>query len=243
MAILLLSDFGSADIYVGQVKWVLAEHAPGVPIIDLLHDVPPFNIAAGAHLLAALATRMRAGDVMVAVVDPGVGSARAAVAVCTEERWFVAPDNGLVSVAAARSEGAEIFSIAWRPEVLSASFHGRDVFAPVAAMLARGDRTGPRLEGLRTLAVDLGADDLAEIIYVDHYGNAITGLRAGNVVHDRRLSVAGSHIAYGQVFSAVAEAEVFWYENSMGLVEIAANRQAAAAHLGLKIGQQVVVAS
>ena len=146
MAILLFTDFGPADIYVGQVKWVLAERAPEVPIVDLLHDAPPFNIAAGAHLLAALAIRMRAGDVMIAVVDPGVGGARAAVAVRAGERWFIAPDNGLISVAAARAEETEVFSIAWRPEFLSASFHGRDVFAPVAAMLACGDRAGPRLE-------------------------------------------------------------------------------------------------
>ena len=241
MAILLLTDFGSADIYVGQMKWVLAERAPGIPVIDLLHDVPPFRIAAAAHLLAAFADRMGAGDVLVAVVDPGVGGARAAVAVRAAGRWFVAPDNGLVSVAAARFSCAEVFSIAWRPKVLSSSFHGRDVFAPVAAMLAGGDQAGPMLERRRALAADFGGDDLAEIIYVDHYGNAMTGLRACNVAHEARLGVAGVRVAYAQVFSAVAEGGIFWYENSMGLVEIAANRTSAASHLGLTVGQPIIV--
>jgi S-adenosylmethionine hydrolase len=178
---------------------------------------------------------------MIAVVDPGVGGARAAAAVRAGGRWFVAPDNGLASVAAARSDRVEVFSIAWRPEVLSSSFHGRDVFAPVAAMLASGDQAGPGLERRRVLAADLGADDLAEIIYLDHYGNAMTGLQACNVAHDVRLAVAGIHIAYAQVFSAVGEGGIFWYENSLGLVEIAANRISAAGHLGLKVGQPVIV--
>ena len=241
MTILLLTDFGSADIYVGQMRWVLAERAPGIPVVDLLHDVSPFRIVAGAHLVAAFADRMRAGDVMVAVVDPGVGGARAAVAACTGGRWFVAPDNGLISVAAARSDGAEFFSIAWRPDRLSASFHGRDVFAPVAAMLASGDQAGPMLERQRALAADFGGDDLAEVVYVDHYGNAMTGLRACNVAHDVRLGVAGMCLAHAPVFSAVAEGRIFWYENSIGLVEIAANRASAAGDLGLKVGQPIIV--
>ena len=240
MAILLLTDFGSADIYVGQMKWVLAERAPGVPVIDLLHDVPPFGITAGAHILAAFAVRMRAGDVMIAVVDPGVGGARDAVAIGAGGCWFVAPDNGLLSVAAARADRAEIYSIGWQPQALSSSFHGRDLFAPVAAMLATGNRAGPALAARQRLAADLGADDLAEIIYVDHYGNAMTGLRARNVAHDVRFTVGGSRIPHAQVFSAVAEGETFWYENSMGLVEIACNRTSAAGQLGLKVGQSVI---
>src|SRR5215510_10038563 len=101
--IFLFTDFGSADIYVGQVKAVLAERAPRVPVIDLLHDAPPFNIRAGAHLLAALSTRIPRGSVTMAVVDPGVGGRREAVAVLADGRWFVGPDNGLLSVLAARA--------------------------------------------------------------------------------------------------------------------------------------------
>jgi hypothetical protein len=237
--IYLFTDFGSADIYVGQVRMVLAERAPGIPVIDLLHDAPPFNIAAGAHLLAALAARMRAGDVVIAVVDPGVGGVRDAVAVCAGARWFVAPDNGLASVAAARSSHPEFYTIGWRPDALSTSFHGRDLFAPVAAMLARGNRADPRLEPRSALSEDLGAEDLAEIIHLDHYGNALTGLRAGMVARDVRLTVAGRSLAHARVFSDVGPGEPFWYENSLGLIEIAANASSAARCLGLTVGQRV----
>jgi len=239
--IFLLTDFGSADIYVGQVKAVLAASAPEIPVIDFLHDAPPFNITAGAHLLAALATRMGAGDVAIAVVDPGVGGECDAVAICAGGRWFVAPDNGLASVAAARCEGPDVYSIGWRPDALSASFHGRDLFAPVAAMLARGDRAGPRLGRKSALDTDLGGGDLAEIVYLDHYGNAMTGLRAAGVARDVRLGIAGCRIAHAPVFSAVRPREPFWYENSLGLVEVAANATSAARQLGLTVGQRIEI--
>ena len=239
--ILLFTDYGATDIYVGQVKMVLAECAPGVPVIDLLHEAPPFNVRAGAHLLAALSTRLRAGDVVLAVVDPGVGGVRDAIAVCTGSCWLVAPDNGLASVAAARADDANLFTIRWRPGVLSASFHGRDLFAPVAAMLACGDPADARLETRAKLSVTLGPDDLAEIVYLDHFGNAITGLRARNLPPGARLAVAGRTIAHARVFSAAPAGEPFWYENSIGLAEIAGNRESAARRLGLAVGQQVMV--
>src|SRR5262249_45495979 len=104
MTIFLFTDFGSTDIYAGQVKSVLQQHAPGVAVIDLLHDAPDFNVRASAHLLAALAPRIPAGSTVLAVVDPGVGSARAAVAMRGNGSWFVGPDNGLLSVWAARCD-------------------------------------------------------------------------------------------------------------------------------------------
>jgi S-adenosylmethionine hydrolase len=241
MAILLFTDFGSADIYVGQVKQALAGRAPGVPVIDLLHDAPPFNIPAGAHLLAALATRMSPDDVLMAVVDPGVGGPRRAVAIRAGKCWFVAPDNGLASIAAARAGAFDSYSIGWRPDVLAVSFHGRDVFAPVAAMLARGEEAQALLERVPAPAVQFGTDDLAEIIYVDHYGNAMTGLRGAHVGHDRQLAVGGSRIPYAPVFSAVPDGAIFWYENSIGLVEIAANKSSAAHALRLSVGEPVGV--
>lgn len=239
--ILLFTDFGAADIYVGQVKAVLAERAPGIPVIDLLHEAPPFNVRAGAHLLAALATRTRSGDVVLAVVDPGVGGARDAIAVSAGGCWFVAPDNGLTSVTAARAKNPDLFTVGWRPSVLSPSFHGRDLFAPVAAMLARGDRSGARLVARAHLSGGLGQEDLAEIIYLDHFGNAMTGLRTRNLPRNAQLGVAGRRIAYAPVFSEAPGAEPFWYENSIGLVEIAGNADSAARRLGLTVGQQVTI--
>jgi S-adenosylmethionine hydrolase len=236
--ILLFTDFGTGGHYVGQVKAVLQEHAPKAPVIDLLHDAPAFDVKAGAHLLAALAARLPRGSVTLAVVDPGVGGPREPVAVLADGRWFVGPDNGLISVAAARAKKCEVYSIGWRPKELSASFHGRDLFAPVAAMLARGDRKTPKLKKT-ALTVSLGADDLGEVIYVDHFGNLVTGLRASKVPRDRGLVINGRAIRYARVFSDVKPGEVFWYENSLGLVEIAANSASAQQVLGLKPGSRL----
>ncbi len=233
--IFLFTDFGAADIYVGQVKAVLQQRAPREPIIDLLHDAPAFNAKAGAHLLAAFAAHFPKGSVTLAVVDPGVGGAREPVAVLADGRWLVGPDNGLISVAAARAKKCEVHSIGWKPESLSASFHGRDLFAPVAALLARGDRKAAKLKKA-ALAVTFGANDLGEVIYADHFGNLITGLRAGNVPRDRGLTINGRTIRHARVYSEVKAGELFWYENSLGLVEVAANSASAQQVLGSKPG-------
>jgi S-adenosylmethionine hydrolase len=237
--IFLFTDFGTADIYVGQVKAVLHEHAPKEHVVDLLNDAPAFNVKASAHLLAALAVRLPRGSVTLAVVDPGVGGRREPVAVIADRRWLVGPDNGLLSVAAARARKREVFSVGWRPAELSDSFHGRDLFAPVAAMLARGARRSAKLERRTRLVKDFGEKDLAEIIYVDHYGNLVTGLRAANVPRDWQLTVSGRAIRYARVFSEVKPGEVFWYENSVGLVELAANSASAQQQLGFKPGNRL----
>ena len=237
--VFLFTDFGIADIYVGQVKAMLQERAPKVPVVDLLHDAPPFNVKAGAHLLAAFAARIPPGSVTLAVVDPGVGGPRDAVAVVADGRWYVGPDNGVISVAAARAEKVEVFSIGWRPDDLSASFHERDVFAPVARMIASGGRKAAKLKKKAQLAVNFGAEDLAEVIYVDHYGNLVTGLRASAVSRERVFVVNGLQIPYAPMFSQVAAGEVFWYENSLGLVEIAANSASAQQKLGSALGDRL----
>ncbi len=239
--IFLFTDFGAADLYVGQVKAMLHHHAPDTHVVDLLHEVPAFDVKAGAHLLAALAAWSPAGSVTMAVVDPGVGGARGPVAVLADDRWVVGPDNGRLSIVAARAGKAEAFPIGWRPEHLSASFHGRDLFAPVAAMLARGDRRGAQLGGKTGLAAGPGAGDLAEIIYVDHYGNAMTGLRAGGLSRDTRLVADGRRIGRAWVFSELPRGEICWYENSLGLAEIAASSGSVAEKLGLKIGHPVAL--
>ena len=225
----LFTDFGTADLYVGQVKAELVRHAPRVPIIDLLHDAPPFRIEACAHLLAALARRFPPGSVVLAVVDPGVGTSRKPVVMRTDECHFVGPDNGLLSVIAARSTDAALWEIIWRPEALSSSFHGRDLFAPIAARLALGIFPSDALKPLAAFDVSLGEADLGEIVYIDHYGNAMTGLQAERVSHDAVLTIAGKAVRHAPVFAAASPGEGFWYENSIGLIEIACNRASAAA--------------
>lgn len=240
--IILFTDFGSSDIYVGQVKAVLAQSAHGIQLIDLLHDVPNFQIRAGAHLLAATLGRFPKDSVFLAVVDPGVGSSRQPVVMEADGQYFVGPDNGLLSVVAARASRCRCWRIDWRPENLSASFHGRDLFAPIAAAIAGGAFPKDKLMPIEQLDVRLGAEDLFEVIYLDHYGNAMTGLRADTLTHDAKLEVNGQVLQYARTFSAVPEAAAFWYENSVGLVEIAVSCGSAAKQLELAMGQALEVA-
>lgn len=239
MTIFLFTDFGTADIYVGQVKAVLARHAPGVPAIDLLHEAPPFNVKAGAHLLAVLASQIPSGSVTVAVVDPGVGSARPAAIADIDGRWFVGPDNGLLSVLAARAQKCSVWRITWQPDRLPPSFHGRDLFARIAAAVVRGEPPQNTAVGVKALEVQFGGADVAEIIYVDHYGNAFTGLRASDFSQASTLTAGGAMLTFRRVFSAAPPGQAFWYENSLGLVEIAASGASAAAMLGLRVGDPV----
>ena len=237
MAILLFTDFGAADLYVGQVKAVLQRHAPVVPVIDLLHEAPAFNVRASAHLLAAMIGRFDADNVFLAVVDPGVGGARDALVMNADGQWYVGPDNGLLSVVGARAHKGDCWRIIWRPEQCSASFHGRDLFAPVAAILAL-QASVPKgwLEHVDKPSVEFGGDDLPEIIYVDHYGNAHSGIRASGIQREAQLQVGGLRLPFARVYSKMPEGAAFWYENSQGLVEIAVTCGSAAQRLGLKIG-------
>jgi len=238
--IALFTDFGAADPYVGQVHAVLAQTAPRSRVIDLLHTVPSFDIRSGAYLLPALAENFPAGTVFIGVVDPGVGGDRLPVMLQADERWYVGPDNGLFEIVARRARRSQAWSITWRPRTLSTSFHGRDLFAPVAARLARGDWPASAPTQLTPPNGDW-PDDLSAVVYIDHYGNAITGLRASNVEAAGMLAVAGRQLQHAAVFAAVAPNMPFWYANSAGLVEIAVNHGSAAATLGLNIGDPVQV--
>ncbi len=240
MAIVLFTDFGSGDLYVGQVKAVLQRLAPGIAVIDLLHDAPAFNVRASAHLLAAMVGRFAEDSVFLTVVDPGVGGARNAVVVQADDRWYVGPDNGLLSVVAARALNSDCRRVIWQPQQLSASFHGRDLFAPIAAVLAaQGGLPEGWFEHTDRLNLEFGGDDLPEIIYVDHYGNAHTGIRASGIEGKASLLVGARRLPYARVFSEAGEGEAFWYGNSQGLVEIAVNCGSAARLLGLKIGDRL----
>jgi S-adenosylmethionine hydrolase len=239
--IYLFTDFGAADIYVGQVKTELARHAPAVAVVDLLHEAPAFCIEAGAHLLAALSQRVAADNVILAVVDPGVGTSRKAVVLRAAESYFVGPDNGLLSVVAARSRDSAAWEIVWRPQTLSRSFHGRDLFAPIAARLALGIFPSDALRPLAALEVQLNAADLARIVYIDHYGNAITGLRGDTLAPTALLAIRALEVPHAEVFDRVPAGQMFWYVNSLGLAEIACNSSSAAMTLGLAVGDSVQV--
>lgn len=239
--IVLFTDFGLEGPYTGQMKAVLCREAPGVPALDLFADAPAANPRASAYLLAAHAVWFPPGTIFLCVVDPGVGGARAAIVVEADARWYVGPDNGLFELVIRRAAIARSWVITWKPAVLSASFHGRDLFAPVAARLARGEAPPGRLRPADAGRIPEWPDDFAEIVYVDHYGNAMTGIRAAAVPPAARLGVAGKRLARAGTFSAVPAGSAFWYENSNGLAEVAVNCGRADAALGLRVGTPVAV--
>jgi hypothetical protein len=239
--IALFTDFGLTDPYVGQLHAVLAREAPGIPVIDLFHAVPNFNIRAAAYLLPAYAREFPPGTIFMGVVDPGVGGARRPVMLEADGRWYVGPDNGLFHVLARRTPAHVCHVIRWRPSRLSASFHGRDLFAPVAARLARGERPDAEPGSLTEPPGEPWPEDLAEILYIDHYGNAATGLRAGAIPSAQALRAGGQTVKYARVFSESPAGAVFWYENANGLVEIAVNGASAAAALRLQPGDPITL--
>lgn len=167
-------------------------------------------------------------------MDPGVGGKRDAIVVRADGRYFVGPDNGLLSIVWHRARQRRCWSIRWRPERLTSSFHGRDLFAPVAAALARRLPRG-WLAPKRAPDVRLDSGELGRVIYIDHYGNAVTGFRKSS--QRWRLRAGGRTLRYARTFED-AKAP-FWYENSTGLVEIAAPRGSAARLLRLRIGGPV----
>ena len=257
--ITLLTDFGIADTYVGQMKGVIAQIAPDARVIDLTHAVAPQDVLAGAIELDGAVDAFPAGTIHVAVVDPGVGSARQAMAVQTEHFTFVGPDNGLFTPLLARSNTWRAVALSesayHRPEV-SATFHGRDIFAPVAAHLARGtplEALGERIESPQRLEWPgpqvVESEWRGEVLLIDHFGNCITnfdrpalaeaGVEEGSPV---TIEAGAARLAgLAHTFSDVREGEAVAYVGSSGRLEIAVRNGAAAKQLGLKRGDRVVL--
>lgn len=232
--IVLLTDFGVTDPYVGVMKGVLCARAPHCAVVDLTHGVVPFNIGEAAYFLESSYQYFPHGTIFCCVVDPGVGSARRAIAVQTKHYWFVAPDNGLLSLVLRREKPQRVVEIdnvgTWVDRV-SSTFHGRDIFAPASALLALGtpiDGIGKPLtqelvvlEGGEPLALANGWQGI--VVSIDHFGNLITNctrehLGTGGTV----ISVAGRRIASVQrTFTDAPKGEPVAYIGSGGRVEIA----------------------
>lgn len=241
--ITLLTDFGTADGYVAELKGTLLTLAPGATIVDLTHEIPPHDVESGRLALARYWRRFPPRTVHVAVVDPGVGGARAALAVESDERLLVGPDNGLLSPALlARS--ARVVALT-APAAAAPTFHGRDVFAPAAAALALGaalDALGaahPEPVVRRTPEphrLDDGAVS-GEVIAVDRFGNAVTnfvGARGGTV------TVNGAALVVQRTYASAAPGAVVAVCGSTGLIEIAVREGSAAEQLGLGRGSRVL---
>ncbi len=240
--IVLFTDFGLTGPYVGELKAVLSRLAPEVPVIDLMADAPSRDPRRAAYLLAALVAGFPPPVTFLAVVDPGVGGDRPPVVARADGRRLVGPGNGLFELVLRRAARADWQEIAWRPvgpAGLSPSFHGRDLFAPVAAGLARN--RVPACGATRPAAARRPdwPDDLAEVIYVDGFGNAVSGLRAAGLCAGVTLLVADRPLARARTFSDVSAGTAFWYENSSGLAEIAVNGGRADQALGLTVGSPI----
>lgn len=237
--ILLFTDFGANDLYVGQMKSRILSISPAALLVDLYHENSPFDIAGAAHLLAALDGQSPSKSVTVAVVDPGVGSSRAALALSAGDKWFIGPDNGILSIVAQRCAGrSQYYELIWRPEQLSVTFHGRDLFGPFAAMLDSQHNVDGMLQPVADV-VSLPAGDLFRCIHVDRYGNIMTGIRAETSDRSRALLANGRSIAYASAFFEAPAGQAFWYCNSFDLIEIAVNQGNAAKQLGMSPGMPV----
>jgi S-adenosylmethionine hydrolase len=236
--ILLVTDYGLHGPYVGQMLAVLHRKAPAVPAINLFADAPVCNPKATSYLLAAYRRAFPPGAVFLCVVDPGVGSGEhRPVVVKIDDHWFVGPDNGLFEITARQGSDARLWSITWRPEHLSSTFHGRDLYAPTAARLATG--MTPVGEPEPFCSRYDWPDDLYEVVYIDHFGNAMTGIRASSVEAVVALTLKSQSLKRMRTFADVPPGEGFWYENANGLVEIAVNRGRADTTYGLTIGDAV----
>ncbi len=236
--IVLFTDFGPSGPYVGQMESVLRLTAPNVPVINLLSNAPTADPRLSAYLLAALRYSFPANSIFLAVVDPGVGDVRRAVVLQADGQTFVGPDNGLLNTVAVQAQDAQWSEIIWKPEHCSTSFHGRDLFAPVAAKLAI-NAADDLLQPFDRNDLSAWPHDLAEVIYFDYYGNAMTGLRYHEGLAGKVLNIHGIAIKQADTFSAVEEKQAFWYKNSSDLVEIAVNKGRAEQQLALKLGMQI----
>ncbi len=239
--IALFTDYGLHGPYLGQVQAVLHRLLPEEKIINLLADAPRNNPRASAYLLAAFSRAFGAapGTIFFSVVDPGVGSFQDhPVIIKADGHWYLGPDNGLFDMVCRYSSGVQCWGLDWRPETLSASFHGRDLYAPAAAMIRNNGLPGKEIPWEDRHG---WPDDLNEIIYVDHFGNCMTGIRAEMLDTTKVIRVNGAAIAFADTFSSVPIGAAFWYHNSQGLVEIAVNGGNAAERLDLVIRAQLVI--
>jgi S-adenosylmethionine hydrolase len=245
--ITLLTDFGTSDSYVAEVKGVLLAGCPGATLVDISHAVPPGNLATASYLLGRSWRHFPKGTVHFAVVDPGVGTTRRAVAVGREGHLFVAPDNGLLTAVIGNGSGAEVWTLA-EPAGASPTFHGRDLFAPAAARLAAGatlaDVGALVLEPPVLLASPVpqyeGKKVHGEILHVDRYGNLVTTLTpevvpAYAVLESEDMEIGPIRRTFGDVKSG----ELLAYWGSGGLLEIAVRDGNAARRLGIGAGSRV----
>jgi S-adenosylmethionine hydrolase len=251
--ITLTTDFGLADGYVGIMKGVILGIAPQVRLVDLSHDIAAHNVRQAACILARAAPYFAPGTIHLAVVDPGVGTERRPLLVQTGRAQYVGPDNGVFTCALAEPD-AQAWVLNrpayWLPAV-SRTFHGRDIFAPVAAYLARGvlpEELGQRISDPMRLPLPLPTRHTdghisGQVVYTDRFGNLITDIPAAWVAEGRwRCQIAGQEIAgISQTYAQAERGALVALIGSAGTLEIAVREGNAAQRLGVKVGEPVAI--
>jgi S-adenosylmethionine hydrolase len=254
--ITLLTDFGTGDYYVAAMKGVILSRAPGAQIIDITHDIEPQNVLSAAYVLSGAYDQFPPGTIHLAVVDPGVGSARPGLVLRTNRYYFVGPDNGLFSLVAPESaEAFEIQTSSYVATVISDTFHGRDIFAPVAAALAAGIKVEDlgipvsRTTWLPALIEMTGSEIHSRIIHIDRFGNAVTGIERRRL--DSELLSSSFALQVGETVVRVQKrfyseepavsGEPFVIWGSLNFLEISVTNGSAAELLNWSCGQEVVL--
>ena len=250
----LTTDFGLTDHYVGTMKGVILSRCPDAHIIDITHGVPAFSLWPGAYTIDQAASYFPLGTIHVVVVDPGVGTERRAILVEAIGQRFIAPDNGVLSMILSRDPGAPVREITNQQlflPTLSATFHGRDLFAPVAAALASGsaspEQVGPILSNAERLPHLEPVQDAPDhwtgtVLSVDHFGNVITNFKAARFrIGEFSLHIHGQAVTtFRNTFGdAPAKGECFAYVGSSGFLELARNQDSAATLLGAAPGDKI----
>ncbi|MBA3823378.1 MAG: SAM-dependent chlorinase/fluorinase [Ktedonobacterales bacterium] len=262
MFVALLTDFGLTDTYVGVIHAIIASIAPGATIVDLTHAVRPQDVVGGAWLLSTSIPYLPSDALVLAIVDPGVGTKRRPVALRSQGRLFVAPDNGLLTRVLTEESTLESVTLDreryWLPGGVptSSTFHGRDIFAPVAAHLAAGvalaevgSAIAPATLTRLTLSVPAWQGDVlaGHVIHIDHFGNIITDLGPDLLPRlfaaERITAHVGRRVvrARATTFGEGPGSAPFWYPDSSGHAAIAWRNDSAALRLGVGVGTLVRV--
>ena len=248
----LTTDFGTRDAYVASMKGVILSRAPGAQLVDLSHAIPPQDVVAAALFIAEAARWFAAGTIHVVVVDPGVGTERAPIALQAREQYFIGPDNGVFSLVA--NNTPSLARVIEAQDIVlpnaCATFNGRDVFAPAAAHLAKGgavEALGDAL-GAPMVTLDLPAAELTpfgvlrgRVVRLDHFGNAITNLPCEALTAESVVNVANMRLGVSRTYGEVPEGAPLALVGSGGVEEVAVRNGSAGAALGLRAGDAVEV--
>jgi S-adenosyl-L-methionine hydrolase (adenosine-forming) len=243
----LTSDFGLTDAYVAEMKGAVLRHAPAARLIDVTHAIPAHDLLAASITLQRVLAAFGPGTVHLVVVDPGVGTRRKMLVVSINRQTVVCPDNGLITWAWRHWGDGKAFELTWRPAKFSSTFHGRDIMAPVAGMLAAGRaRRAVTGDAISPILLDIfpaeRSDNVGRIVYIDHFGNAMTNIPGEALMgKNRSVRVRRKWLVIKKTYGDAAPGEALALIGSGGFVEIAVRNGSAAKKLSLRVGDRISI--